>query len=1307
MMPIVETGYKPAIGSSYNLLWTRDHAYTIWHDPSLLTPELHREFIVHRLARRSTAATGNGYANFIADRIASNGAVTYRNPEQSNIPFYDGIHFLVLMLWTDWNATGHTATFTAQKSVIDTCLAAIPRSANGCVYSDPLNHGVDYGFCDSVMKKGDVAYGTCLQAWAYKMLAEINGEDGSGEYTTLFNHAADGLATLRKANGYYKGDSTVNAAVDDVWATALAAAEGLIRDPGERLASGQAILDSYLAGTITQRGWVKHLPEPQVWAAGTGSSPGVYQNGGYWLTPFWDIYRAVSLVDQPLADLWRNEALTEVQRQLNAEATVGANTAPYEWFNGSTNSTPKGYTASAAIVNRFRGPFPESIPGCVLNLMASALVGSVSLTWALMQANPAITDYVVQYKSSASETWLTFADGTSTATSVTVTGLTNGTTYDFRVAAINALGTGGWSAVASATPLPFGTPPPPTYLIDARTLGLSEGVAVTTWPDLSTNAAANDVTQATAANRPTYRTAGVNGYPSVQFDGTDSLGVTSVPDYMTNEAGEYSVVAVFSVSNTSSLRGIVALRGASSGLFHLVVLADRSISFSAMGTTTSNASSPGPALDTPTLVIGTRDASGAKLYRDGVKGTDGAAGVVSPNNTAYPLTVGRMDASNWLYVGHIAYVAIYPGVLTDPQRQGIEDNLMTAFGIGDTGNIAPAVTITSLTAATLVATLAWTGTDPDGDTPLTYSINWGDGNTTPNAVSPAQHTYAAAGTYTVVITVTDARGGTGVDSDPITVSGGTVAGYPAEVLADAPSVYLRLAETSGTTAQDATANDRDGTYAGTYALNQGTLIDGAGSSVAFTGSGSGKVTVPYATWMQGMALTAECRIKTPASLASVVMMGRWGAGGGRQWLMSITNGYLELRVLTGGVDTARTATTGLMLPNTNYTLTMTYADSTKNLRGYVNGVKVIDSVLTGAWGTGGSEPFTAGGATVGVWSNQTLAEISLMPTVLSHARIADRHGIATGTTPPPVNPTVTLALSVDVLNATATWTSTGATALTFSINWGDGTTVPGAVSGATHAYSVPGTYTVTVTATDTGGLTAADSEVIVVEGAQDYPSIVLVDNPVVYVRLDETTGTVANDTSLNNRDGTYSAGVTLNQGSLLADGTGKSVLFSGASNSYVSFPSGTWNQLSAMTVEMRIKTKTNLNGTYLCGRWGGGGGGSLNSWLLHITNGYLTALISGYTGDQAATSQQMVANTEYTITFTCEAGGWMRGYVNGVKCLEVDIGGWNAASVVAPLWLGGVQVLAMGNTQMSEFSMYNTVLSDARIAEHHARAIAP
>lgn len=80
----------------------------------------------------------------------------------------------------------------------------------------------------------------------------------------------------------------------------------------------------------------------------------------------------------------------------------------------------------------------------------------VPLSWVAPTYNngAAITDYTIQYSSNSGSSWTTFSDGVSTATSGTVTGLTNSTPYIFRVAAINASGTGNYSSnSASVTPV--------------------------------------------------------------------------------------------------------------------------------------------------------------------------------------------------------------------------------------------------------------------------------------------------------------------------------------------------------------------------------------------------------------------------------------------------------------------------------------------------------------------------------------------------------------------------------------------------------------------------------------------------------------------------------------------------------------------------------------------------------------------------------------------------------------------------------------------------------------------------------------
>ena len=86
---------------------------------------------------------------------------------------------------------------------------------------------------------------------------------------------------------------------------------------------------------------------------------------------------------------------------------------------------------------------------------ATAGNASVSLSWTAPSANgSAITDYKIYYATSEGGTYTLFSDTVSTTTSVTVTGLTNGTAYYFKVAAVNAVGDGALSAAStSSTPV--------------------------------------------------------------------------------------------------------------------------------------------------------------------------------------------------------------------------------------------------------------------------------------------------------------------------------------------------------------------------------------------------------------------------------------------------------------------------------------------------------------------------------------------------------------------------------------------------------------------------------------------------------------------------------------------------------------------------------------------------------------------------------------------------------------------------------------------------------------------------------------
>jgi len=105
---------------------------------------------------------------------------------------------------------------------------------------------------------------------------------------------------------------------------------------------------------------------------------------------------------------------------------------------------------------------PLTFPGIVQTVGTVAGNGQVRLSWTAPVDNGGtpVTDYVVQFRpDTASGLWSTFADGVSATTGATVTGLTNGTAYRFRVAAVNPVGIGSFVEAGPATPFTVaGTP---------------------------------------------------------------------------------------------------------------------------------------------------------------------------------------------------------------------------------------------------------------------------------------------------------------------------------------------------------------------------------------------------------------------------------------------------------------------------------------------------------------------------------------------------------------------------------------------------------------------------------------------------------------------------------------------------------------------------------------------------------------------------------------------------------------------------------------------------------------------------------
>jgi hypothetical protein len=138
-------------------------------------------------------------------------------------------------------------------------------------------------------------------------------------------------------------------------------------------------------------------------------------------------------------------------------ATGLTNGSSYRYRVAAVNSEGPGATVtSSALV-------PQTVPLAPTSVTGTSGDGLSLVRWTAPTDNggSAVIDYVIQYSSDSGSTWATFSDGSSTNTQTTVTGLTNGTAYLFRVAAVSSVGTGNYST-ASAAVTPVGAPTAPT-----------------------------------------------------------------------------------------------------------------------------------------------------------------------------------------------------------------------------------------------------------------------------------------------------------------------------------------------------------------------------------------------------------------------------------------------------------------------------------------------------------------------------------------------------------------------------------------------------------------------------------------------------------------------------------------------------------------------------------------------------------------------------------------------------------------------------------------------------------------------------
>ena len=329
-------------------------------------------------------------------------------------------------------------------------------------------------------------------------------------------------------------------------------------------------------------------------------------------------------------------------------------------------------------------------------------------------------------------------------------------------------------------------------------------------------------------------------------------------------------------------------------------------------------------------------------------------------------------------------------------------------------------------------TVTFSGSATSGTPPYTYSWSYGDGSAMSTAQNPV-HVYNSSGTYAAKLTVTDSASQVGAASVSITVTSPSPVSASAQGTPTTGSAPLTVAFSGS-----GSGGSPPYTYA--WAFGDGSLGSGASASHTYTTAGSYTAVLTVSDSAGGSA-TANVAITVtgPAPPLSV------------NATASPSSGVVPLTVTLTAVTSQGTAP---------YTATWKFGDGTSG-----TGMSVTHVYST------------AGSYLPSVTVTDSKGRVGSASTSVSAQ--------SNGTGPPPplvVIVTANPTLGGTPLSVNASASISGGTGTYSSILWNFGDGATGSGNPVSHRYTTGGTFSLSVTVTDSKGTSSSNSTVVTAVG---------------------------------------------------------------------------------------------------------------------------------------------------------------------------------------------------------------------------------